>query len=64
MKKSKNLNEPPAIWPTREAIAIAAYSIWEQEGRPEGRAVEHWLEAEMQLRLSHTSSVTTSSPRR
>ncbi|HEX5080164.1 MAG TPA: DUF2934 domain-containing protein [Geminicoccaceae bacterium] len=23
-----------------------AYAIWEAEGRPEGRALEHWLAAE------------------
>jgi Protein of unknown function (DUF2934) len=24
----------------------AAYFIWENEGRPEGRALDHWLRAE------------------
>ena len=28
-----------------ETIREAAYRIWEREGRPEGRAVEHWREA-------------------
>lgn len=27
-----------------------AYAIWEAEGRPEGRAVEHWLAAEATCR--------------
>ena len=27
-----------------------AYAIWEAEGRPEGRAVEHWLAAEADCR--------------
>ncbi len=26
-------------------IEERAYEIWEQEGRPEGRALEHWLRA-------------------
>ena len=31
---------------TREhAIREAAYWLWEREGRPEGRALEHWLRA-------------------
>jgi hypothetical protein len=33
-----------------EAIARRAHEIWETEGRPEGRAMEHWLEAEASLR--------------
>lgn len=32
---------------TRERLVRArAYEIWEAQGRPEGRALEHWLEAE------------------
>jgi hypothetical protein len=30
-------------------IARCAYLIWEGEGRPEGRAIAHWLQAEEQL---------------
>ena len=33
----------------REAIAARAQEIWEEEGRPEGRAEEHWLRAEAEL---------------
>ena len=32
-------------------IQQRAYQIWEQEGRPEGRAVEHWRQAEQQLEV-------------
>jgi hypothetical protein len=35
--------------PTPEEIADCAYLIWEKEGRPPGRAREHWLQAETQL---------------
>lgn len=31
-------------------VAVRAYLIWQQEGRPEGHHVEHWLAAEAQLR--------------
>ncbi len=34
---------------TLEAIAFTAYCIWEREGRPVGRDLEHWLQAEAQL---------------
>lgn len=30
---------------TRQEIEVLAYAIWESEGRPEGRALDHWLEA-------------------
>jgi hypothetical protein len=37
----------------REEIEVLAYLIWKQQGCPEGRALEHWLEAEY---LVHTRS--------
>jgi hypothetical protein len=33
----------------KEQIAALAYALWEAEGRPEGRAAEHWLKAEAQI---------------
>jgi hypothetical protein len=35
--------------PSQEDIAICAFLIWEQEGRPEGRDKAHWEQAEAQL---------------
>ncbi|MDB6017586.1 MAG: hypothetical protein JWR19_2075 [Pedosphaera sp.] len=35
--------------PTHEEISACAQRIYEMEGRPEGKAVEHWLQAEAQL---------------
>ena len=32
-----------------EAIERCAYLIWEREGRPGGRAFEHWVQAEAEL---------------
>jgi hypothetical protein len=32
-----------------EAIERCAYLIWEQEGRPGGRALENWTQAEAEL---------------
>ena len=37
--------EPPAA----QAIAERAYFIWIREGKPEGRAACHWLQAEDEL---------------
>lgn len=33
------------------SIASRAHEIWEKEGRPEGRAQEHWLKAEKELKV-------------
>ncbi len=41
-------NEPP----TQEEVAALARQFWEEEGRPEGKAEEHWRRADEQLRRS------------
>jgi hypothetical protein len=33
----------------RERIRRRAYALWEQEGRPEGRADEYWRRAEAEV---------------
>src|SRR3954471_1121044 len=35
--------------PTPEQIAALAHAIWIDRGRPEGRDLEHWLDAKRQL---------------
>jgi Protein of unknown function (DUF2934) len=32
-----------------ERIRARAYEIWEEEGRPTGRDVEHWIRAVLEL---------------
>ena len=39
---------------TSECIASRAYSLWEQQGRPHGRDLELWLQAEKQLKSSQS----------
>jgi len=34
---------------SEEAIRKRSYEIWQREGRPEGRALEHWLQAKAEL---------------
>lgn len=34
-----------------EAIRLRSYQIWEREGRPDGKALEHWLVACMELEV-------------
>jgi hypothetical protein len=54
-------NEPHHFsTPTEEEIAQCAYLIWEDEGRPAGRAREHWLQAETQLLACRAHEVWTS----
>jgi hypothetical protein len=33
-------------WWHEQRVRERAYEIWEQTGRPEGKAMEHWLQAE------------------
>ena len=33
-----------------EKVALRAYHIWNDAGRPDGRHQEHWLQAEAEIR--------------
>lgn len=46
-RKKSAAPEQPSL--SHDAIAREAYLIWELRGRPEDRALEHWLEAEQRL---------------
>jgi Protein of unknown function (DUF2934) len=35
-----------------QAIRERAYAIWEEEGRPEGRHLDHWVRAEAEINRS------------
>ncbi|WFU12688.1 DUF2934 domain-containing protein (plasmid) [Rhizobium sp. CB3090] len=39
----------PATRDVEKEIRERAYAIWENEGRPEGRHLEHWERAERQI---------------
>jgi len=41
---------PPAREPSQDAVARRAFELWEQQGRQPGRELEHWLQAEAELR--------------
>lgn len=45
-----------------EKIRLRAFQIWEAEGRPEGRDMEHWVRAENELSMMPVSKRTPSSP--
>lgn len=45
-------------------IADRSYFIWENEGRPEGKALEHWLRAQSELEAEALTQTGTARPRR
>jgi Protein of unknown function (DUF2934) len=36
-------------WWHEERIRERAHAIWDKEGRPEGKELEHWLRAEAEI---------------
>lgn len=34
---------------SQETVRLRAYQLWQDEGKPEGRAFEHWMQAENEL---------------
>lgn len=46
MSQSEGPAPQPAI---RERVEKRAYAIWESEGKPHGRDVIHWCQAEQEL---------------
>ena len=48
--------------PIREKIAARAHRIWEQEGLPPGREVEHWQRAERELAAANCRSQERGAP--
>ncbi len=41
---------------SRDDIAFAAFCLWEQEGRPNGRDLAHWFRAENLLQEAHKAA--------
>ena len=54
-------HQPPTI-PSEDNIRKRANMIWEREGRPEGRAEEHWLRAKAELALEFEEKRTAAMP--
>jgi hypothetical protein len=52
MNAKQDLNTIP-----NQLIAQRAYDLWEAEGRPEGRDVDHWIRAEAMLRSESSASI-------
>ncbi len=48
--RANRITSTPRPEPIHDDIALCAMCIWEAEGRPQGRELEHWLLAEARLR--------------
>ena len=60
--KPKPTKHVPAHEPTELEIQHAAYLLWIEEGRPEGRDLDHWLAAKEMLSHRHGRDATTRRP--
>lgn len=50
IKSIRNRQEAePAPEPSEEQIRQRAFAIWESDGRPPGRAAQHWEQARREL---------------
>jgi hypothetical protein len=47
--KVSHASAVPAARPTHDEVALRAYEIWEREGCPAGRDLDHWSMAESEL---------------
>lgn len=45
-----------------EEVRTIAYGIWEQDGRPDGRDVDHWLRAEVAWEAQAATRQASSGP--
>ena len=50
--------------PDNVQIADRSYFIWEKEGRPEGKALEHWLRAQEELAAEAAADVKSTKGKR
>jgi hypothetical protein len=47
--KVSHASSVKASAPTQAELAARAYEIYEREGRPDGRHLEHWVQAKTEL---------------
>ena len=47
---------------SHDQIAARAREIWEAEGRPEGKAADHWWQAEAELRTRIATLAAATAP--
>jgi len=47
-----------------ERVRDLAYRLWEQDGCPAGRELEHWLEAERRLSAEQVAAPKAAAPKK
>lgn len=57
--KANVAGEDPAV---RDRIRQRAYELWEAEGRPNDRHIEHWLQAERETAPTSTATTAETEP--
>ncbi|HEY3864161.1 MAG TPA: DUF2934 domain-containing protein [Verrucomicrobiae bacterium] len=57
-----NTNSRNDFQPTQDEIASSAYDLWESGGRPSGRDMEYWLQAEAKLKTARQQKQPAQSP--
>lgn len=60
--KRKSITTPALHEPSEREIQHAAYLLWIEDGRPEGRDLDHWLAAKEMLCHRHGRDATTRRP--
>src|SRR4051812_44434814 len=48
--------DSPSQSPDADQVSRRAYEIWENEGRPDGNDLRHWLQAEQELQRGTQTS--------
>jgi hypothetical protein len=54
MNENQSTESAVPSYSSAEAVSRRAYELWENEGRPEGCDLRHWLQAEQELGASQS----------
>lgn len=64
MNPSSSTDSSIASSTNADAVSRRAYELWENEGRPEGSDLRHWLQAEQELGISPSAPDVSSESER
>jgi hypothetical protein len=56
------VQEPANVAAVRKQVEDRAYALWESQGRPHGRDVEDWLQAETEIMAASGTGSSLSAP--
>lgn len=60
--KERHVPSPDKNSPSEEDIKVRAYAMWEEEGRPEGKHLEHWTRAAQEFDGSPAPAAPAQAP--